>query len=112
MQAFKLDEQAAISPATVEPPMEHRFGRRYSCGAPVQISSGSGAWGDGRLLNVSMSGAHVQTALHLPPFSLVSLTKRCGDTTVELRASVVRQDAGGIGVEWCETPTRSICQLL
>jgi len=30
---------------------------------------------------------------------------------VELRASVVRKGAGGVGIEWCETPARSICRI-
>lgn len=96
------------------PPMEHRFGRRYACGAPVRISAGAESEGAGRLVNVSMSGAYIQTALDLPLFAPVSIVKVRKDdhTPVELQASVVRRDNGGVGVEWCETPGRSICHVL
>ena len=111
--------EAVISMAQDEaspfgPPMEHRFGRRYACGAPVRISAADEIAGGGRLVNVSMSGAYLQTALDLPLYALVSLVKVRKDdhTPVELMASVVRRDNGGVGVEWCETPARSICHVL
>ena len=100
--------------AALGPPMEHRFGRRYACGSPVRISAGDEASGDGQLVNVSMSGAYLQTELDLPLFALISLVKIRKDdrTPVELLASVVRRDGRGVGVEWCETPGRSICHVL
>jgi len=33
-----------------------------------------------------------------------------GDGAVRLLASVVRKDATGVGIEWCETPSCSICR--
>jgi hypothetical protein len=104
----------AAAPARVGSRMEHRFGRRYSCGESVRICAGDRVTGIGRLVNVSMSGAYVQSTMNLPPFLRVSLIKPRADdgTHVELLASVVRGDAGGFAVEWCETPACSICQLL
>ena len=112
MQALNL--QASRAPARIGPRMEHRFGWRYPCGAPVRISGGAGLAGEGLLLNVSMSGACIQTALDLPPSALVSLTRIREDdhTAVELLASVVRRTVDGVGVEWCETPGCSICRVL
>jgi hypothetical protein len=112
----KLDTRISTRPlaAPVGPPMEHRFGKRYACGARVQIASGAGIAGAGRLSNVSLSGAYIQTGLKLPTCALVSVTKLRADDhrSIELQASVVRSDAGGFAVEWCETPACSICQLL
>jgi hypothetical protein len=121
MRAFKLEEQApsppgrdtARVPARIGPRMEHRFGRRYSCGEGVRVAAGEGVAGIGRFLNVSMSGAYIESALDFPHFALVSITRSPVDgAAVELRASVVRRDAGGFAVEWCETPAGSICHLL
>jgi hypothetical protein len=93
--------------------MEHRFGRRFTCGTNVTVSAGAGIAGGGRLLNVSLSGAYIQTTVDLPLFGLVAVEKACGpERAVDLFASVVRKDADGVGVEWCETPARSICQTL
>jgi PilZ domain-containing protein len=91
--------------------MDHRFGRRYSCGTRVTISAGEGIAASGRMLNVSLSGAFVQTALDLPLFSVVAIKKNCeGANGVELHAMVVRKDTGGVGVEWCESLDCSICR--
>jgi hypothetical protein len=91
--------------------MEHRFGRRFRCGTAVKVSADSGTAGAGRLANVSLSGAYVQTELDLPLFALIDLVAVRDGRTVERRACVVRKDATGVGLEWCETPTRSICDI-
>jgi hypothetical protein len=91
--------------------MEHRFGQRFRCGNQVRLSAGDLA-GGGRLSNVSLSGAYLETALDLPLFATVEISGH-GEhgKAVRLSASVVRKDAGGAGVEWCETPGRSICSI-
>jgi hypothetical protein len=92
--------------------MEHRFGRRSVCGSVVRISAGTGIAGVGRLRDVSLSGAYVQTALDLPLYGLLSLTRATPEESgIELLAAVVRRDANGVGVEWCETPACSICRI-
>jgi hypothetical protein len=93
--------------------MEHRFGRRYTCGTRVALSAGVGLVGDGRLRNVSLSGAYVETTLDLPLSATVAIEKICdGQRGIDLLAWVVRKDAEGVGIEWCETPARSICQTM
>lgn len=93
--------------------MEHRFGRRVPCGTPVAISAGADLVGVGRLRDVSLSGAFVETVVNLPLFARVAIEKQCeGGRGIELRASVVRKDTDGVGIEWCETPSRSICLTL
>jgi hypothetical protein len=114
MRVFEHQDQAPSPAARIGPPMEHRFGRRHPCGAPVQVSAGAGLAGEGRLLNLSMSGAYIETALEFPLLALVSVTKirRDDRRPVELHASVVRREANGVGIEWYDTPTRPICHLL
>jgi hypothetical protein len=93
--------------------MEHRFGNRLPCGTQVTVSAGAGVVGAGRMVNVSLSGAYVETAVDLPLFSPVAIEKLCGGGRgISLRACVVRKDADGVGIEWCETPSRSICVTL
>jgi len=105
-----VDPPAAPKPRRETKFMEHRFGQRFRCGTAVRVST-DGSAGDGRLVNVSLSGAYVQARLDLPLFALLDITAERADRKVELRACVVRRDATGVGVEWCETPSRPICQI-
>lgn len=110
MEAILVEN--ASHPAEYERPvfMEHRFGQRFRCGTVVRLSAGSGIAGRARLANVSLSGAYLETALALPLYATVEITGD-GDRRVELLACVVRRDATGVGVEWCDTPARSICEI-
>jgi len=91
--------------------MEHRFGQRFRCGTAVLVSAGDGVTGGGRLANVSLSGAYVETAVDLPLFALIVVAAEHGDRKVEMHACVVRKDSRGVGVEWSETPARPICRI-
>jgi hypothetical protein len=86
--------------------MEHRWGRRESTDVTVQFLARSGAVGRGRVLNISSTGAYLQTAVSLPLNSLVYLEPTAPMPVVgnirRISASVVRQDALGVGLEWCE----------
>ena len=108
-----VDQAPDDGPPFVTPVfMEHRFGQRLRCGTAVQLSAGAGLAGPGRLVNVSLSGAYLETPLDLPLFATVEISKAVDrDGAVNRLASVVRKDRGGVGVEWCETPTRSICEI-
>lgn len=94
--------------------MEHRWGRRIACDAPVGVSAAGVPIGSGTLRNVSMSGAFMETALALPLYAHISLKVLRDEPRVEreISASVVRVARDGVGVEWCETPAGSICALL
>jgi hypothetical protein len=97
--------------AVIPPFMEHRFGRRFRCGTVVRLSLGGAFAGRGRLANVSLSGARLETGLELPLYATIEIARDDGERSVELRASVVRRDAYGAGIEWCETPSRPICGI-
>jgi hypothetical protein len=87
--------------------MEHRWGRRQSTDVTVLFLARSGTIGSGRVLNVSSTGAYLQTAISLPLNSLVYLEPTAPMPVVgnirRIAASVVRQDARGVGLEWCDT---------
>jgi hypothetical protein len=91
--------------------MEHRWGRRQSTDLMVRFFASSGSTGIGRVLNISSTGAFLATTARLRPLSLVYL-EPAGATFWENRsrriaASVVRQDASGVGLEWCEAAAES-----
>ena len=86
--------------------MEHRWGRRQSTNLFVRFFASSGATGIGCVLNISSTGAFLATTARLRPLSLVYL-EPAGATFWQIQsrriaASVVREDASGVGLEWCE----------
>jgi hypothetical protein len=111
MEAVLIDDDPPFNPqASLR--MDHRFGRRFECGTPVRLTAASGLAGQGRMRDVSLSGAFVETALDLPLFTQVSLFRTTpANRVIEMRGSVVRRDHTGFGVEWCETPPGSICEV-
>jgi hypothetical protein len=86
--------------------MEHRCGQRISTDVPVSLIALPAAIGAGRILNVSSTGAFIQTDLALPLLSLVYLeageAPRGVGVSGRFAAFVVRQCASGVGVEWCD----------
>lgn len=112
MEAVLAEQVTNAAEHEAPPFMEHRFGRRFRCGTTVRLSAGGAVTGRGRLANVSLSGAYLETALELPLFATVEIAKDVErGKGVALLASVVRKDRGGVGVEWCDTPSRSICEF-
>jgi hypothetical protein len=86
--------------------MEHRWGRRQSTNLMVRFFAASGATGIGRVMNISSTGAFLATTERLRPLSLVYLEPAAATfwemQSRRIAASVVRQDASGVGLEWCE----------
>ena len=110
-------KQSGITESGRVPPffMEHRWGQRMPCLARARISAGAGINGAGRVRDISSSGAFIETALQIPVFTRVALVIQGNDSAirlVELAATVVRVDRDGIGVEWCETPSRPVCDVV
>ena len=97
--------------------MEHRWGQRRNTFIDVRIlPAGPRAARYGRLLEVSSSGALIQTDLPLPPLTRVTLeispeALRTGTALLRLPGCVVRNIKGAIAVEWCE-PIREVSALL
>ena len=107
-----FDTDLAVDPPIAPLYMEHRFGQRFRCGTVVGLSASNGISGRGRLVNVSLSGAYLETSLRLPLFATVEVRSEANGRAGAARSgSVVRKDAGGVGIEWCETPVCSICEI-
>src|ERR1700678_2152433 len=102
-------------PATAPPEpamgMDHRWGRRLPTDVAVQVIAKSGARGTGRMANVSLTGAYLETQMTLRPLSLVYLESAdrnlANGMCKRIAASVVRHDGRGVGLEWCEPQTKA-----
>jgi hypothetical protein len=93
--------------------MDHRWGRRIDCGASVGIAGPAGLRGAGRMRDVSMSGALVETELPLPVHAAVEIEMvRAHGPGARLAGIVVRSDADGVGIEWREASHGAICPVL
>jgi len=77
----------------------------------VQFFAGPGTIGTGRLVNMSSTGAFMETTVPLRPLCIVNLgpvgvaVGESKDRSVA--ASVIRQSARGVGLEWCEAAAGS-----
>jgi hypothetical protein len=113
-QDWEVAAFTASSAPTAESGMEHRWGRRRPCRARAFLSAGGGLAGVGGLRNVSMSGAYLETELPLLPFTQIAVSVMLPDGShgAEYTATVVRRDAGGVGIEWSETAHGPICDAL
>ena len=96
--------------------MEHRWGHRREINRAVHLGTRGGLVARGRLTNVSISGAFVQSPLPASLFSYVQIQftamlngKR---TTTALEAQVVRKDSTGFGIEWCELAPEAVRALV
>jgi PilZ domain-containing protein len=112
-----MEKSASENPVDAPKPffMEHRWGQRLPCRAHVRICASDDITGAGQVRDVSSSGAFIETAIRLPVYArvaLVVLGNESATRTVEINASVVRVASDGIGVEWCDTPGGSICEVL
>jgi hypothetical protein len=91
--------------------MEHRWGRRQPTDIAVfVVGKLLGTIAAGRVLNISLTGAYVETAAPLRVHALVYLETGSSASGVgsgrRNAASVVRRDASGVGLEWCETTSQ------
>ena len=87
--------------------MEHRWGRRQPTDLAVYvIGELLGTAAAGRVLNISLTGAYVETTAPLRVHALVYLESRSAASAAgggrRNAASIVRRDASGVGLEWCE----------
>jgi hypothetical protein len=91
--------------------MEHRWGTRKSTDVAVRFVAMPATMGTGRVVNISLTGAFMETQVMLRLLSLVYLQPfgqvRDGDQKSRLVASVVRQTPLGVGLEWCDSTVSS-----
>jgi hypothetical protein len=85
--------------------MEHRWGHRFTVSIPVRITLSSGVVVWGRVHDLSISGAYIESIYPLPVSALVTVDPvggRFNWPATALAASVIRSESGGVGIEWCE----------
>ena len=85
------------------------------CRALVRISQDEHATVEGRIRDISSSGAFIETMAGIPVYARIALWVLGNESAahaVEIPATVVRADRDGIGVEWCETPASEICGVV
>ena len=96
--------------------MEHRWGNRHEISRPVHLGIRNGIAARGRICNVSISGAFVVSPLPVGLFAYVQVQftamlngKR---TSTSVEGQVVRKDATGFGIEWCELAPDAVRALV
>jgi len=90
--------------------MEHRWGRRYDTDVAVRFVALPGTIGSGRVTNISLSGAFMETRAKLRLLTVIyiegldsSADRVKPGIPKRLAATVVRSCSAGVGLEWCES---------
>ena len=87
--------------------MEHRWGEREATDVAVYFVTNSGTAGTGRVLDVSLTGAYLETSVPLRLLSVIYLKPDGTAFTLGkaqcIAATVVRSDGRGVGLEWSES---------
>lgn len=95
---------------------EIRWGERLAVDLPVRIHAHDGAPTMGRLRNLSISGALIETDVTLPVRSAVTIAVAApdarGEQSMTLEAAIVRSEPGAIGVEWRDMACQPLVDLL
>jgi PilZ domain-containing protein len=94
---------------------EHRWGGRIRVSIPIHVASPSTAGVDGRIKNLSLSGALITTHVDLPLNSRIEVTlelpsPRLGAAVIA--AHVARKVNGEVGIEWCQFAPNAVKDLL
>jgi hypothetical protein len=88
--------------------MEHRRGLRHNTDVAVRFVALPATIGTGRVTNISLTGAFMETTCKLPLKAVVYIEgleplKERGKHAARKRlaATVVRRCSAGVGLEWC-----------
>ena len=96
--------------------MEHRWGHRHEISRAVHLGTRSGLAARGQITNVSISGAFVVCPLPVSLFSYVEVQFRAmvngKRAMMSVEAQVVRKEAAGFGIEWCEFAPEAVRALV
>jgi hypothetical protein len=94
--------------------MERRWGNRLLLNERVRVTRDRLVLGFACLYEVSLSGAFLKAPWPLRAMAriCVLLPDRNGDSTIRLEAFVVREDAGGVGLEWCDFAPPVIARIM
>jgi hypothetical protein len=87
--------------------MEHRWGRRQQSNVRVRVVTTPAKICTGVVRNISITGAYLQTDARLRTLAIVYLSpihsRSRASNCRGMAACVVRRDANGVGLEWCES---------
>ena len=92
--------------------MDHRWGQRRATDFVVHVIATSGRTAAARMVNVSMTGAYLETSVLLRLNSLIHLAPYLPDNFTggsnRVAANVVRHDARGVGLEFLVRLTKGV----
>jgi hypothetical protein len=96
--------------------MEHRWGERLLVNFPVHISAHAFSQRDGRLTDLSVSGAHLAAELAVRALArieiMVLLPQRSKHHATAIPAYIARKYRDGFGIEWCQFAPAPVSELL
>jgi hypothetical protein len=96
--------------------MEHRWGHRVGVDLPVRITGNPFSVRAGRLVNLSVSGAFIETDAESRRLSRVSIVianpSMARYEAPTLAAYVARKLGTGLGIEWCEFAPIEVTRML
>ena len=96
--------------------MEHRWGERLPVSLTVKVSAHAFSAHEGRLIDVSVSGANLKTGFELRHLARVTITillpHRAKHASRPICAYVARRSESGYGIEWCEFAPNGVCDVM
>lgn len=96
--------------------MEHRWGERVQVDLPVRITAHRFSVIDGRLGDVSVSGALLQADLDVRILAriqvIIDSPLHPKHRSPVIEAYVARRHRHGIGIEWCQFAPAAVSELL
>jgi hypothetical protein len=94
--------------------IEHRWGERVWVDIPFQMTAQTMSGIEGRLMNLSLSGALIRADCDLRLNSLIEIRIQLPDSSecqVLLRAYVARKRGNDVGIEWCDFAATAVKEL-
>jgi hypothetical protein len=94
---------------------ESRWGDRVRVNIPVQVSADAVTGAEGRIKNLSLSGALVKADVDFGLHALIKVSIKMpspSERAAALTAYVSRKAKDGVGVEWCEFAPSIVKDLL
>jgi PilZ domain len=97
--------------------MEHRWGERIATDIPIRLTlARSTLIGLGRLINLSLSGALIDTSVELRVFSRIQVVLKPPQFSktepANIAAYVTRRHDGAFGVEWVEFAPPAVTEIV
>jgi hypothetical protein len=95
---------------------ERRWGPRIQVDLPVRLELPAGRLENGRMRNLSLSGALIECSAELPTFTTMRVEIRTEapgvPETIQLGARVVRAEHPCLGIEWRDFAPQALADLL